>query len=67
MFQRNKNEKFAKILKPIQTANSIRSDYKGDRNGYGSFIPWLLAVIIDDIIPTENLNTVVIYGVLMVV
>ncbi|MBE6607322.1 MAG: ABC transporter ATP-binding protein [Ruminococcaceae bacterium] len=31
------------------------------------FIPWLLAVIIDDIIPTENLNAVIIYGILMVV
>ncbi len=31
------------------------------------FIPWLLAVMIDDIIPTENLKLVVLYGILMIV
>ena len=31
------------------------------------FIPWLLAIIIDDVIPTEDLGAVVFYGVLMIV
>ncbi|MBR3714582.1 MAG: ABC transporter ATP-binding protein [Clostridia bacterium] len=31
------------------------------------FIPWLLAIIIDDIIPTENLSAVVFFGILMIV
>ena len=30
------------------------------------FIPWLLAIIIDDVIPTEDLGSVVFFGVLMI-
>ncbi|MBQ2251470.1 MAG: ABC transporter ATP-binding protein [Clostridia bacterium] len=56
-----------KYLSPYKKRIAFALSIKAIGTVMDLFIPWLLAVIIDDIIPTENLNAVIIYGALMIV